>query len=156
MGNTMSFSAAVNQWQRLLGSVQVLLGDAAMAAYGSDTGGAVRRIPAALRILDGADLQEVMRIATRHQVPVYPISTGNNWGYGSALPPRDDCVILDLSGLTKVLDFDDEFGVVTLEPGVTQGMLSNALRRSFRFDMSACCNRHSIFIVAAPQSWRKI
>jgi hypothetical protein len=127
MGNTMSFSAAVNQWQRLLGSVQVLLGDAAMAAYGSDTGGAVRRIPAALRILDGADLQEVMRIATRHQVPVYPISTGNNWGYGSALPPRDDCVILDLSGLTKVLDFDDEFGVVTLEPGVTQGMLAHFL-----------------------------
>ena len=123
----MDLSAAVHQWQLLLGPAQVLLNDAAMAAYGSDTGGAVRRVPAALRVLDGAYLQEVMRIASRHQVPVYPISTGNNWGYGSALPPRDDCVILDLSALTKVLDFDEEFGVVTLEPGVTQGMLAHFL-----------------------------
>lgn len=123
----MDLSAAITQWQVLLGDLHVLLGDAVLIAYGQDTGGAQRRIPAALRIENSSDLPEIMRIADRHQVPVYPISTGKNWGYGSALPAHDDCVILDLSTLTKILDFNAEFGVVTLEPGVTQGMLADFL-----------------------------
>lgn len=123
----MDLSLAIAQWQALLGAPQVLLGEAVAAAYGGDTGGAQRHIPAALRIEDSASLQDVMRIASRHQVPVYPISTGKNWGYGSALPAQDGCVIIDLSPLKKVIDFDAELGVVTLEPGVTQGMLADFL-----------------------------
>lgn len=123
----MNLSLAISQWQALIGERQVLLGEAAAVAYGGDTSGIHRRIPAALRIEDSASLQEVMRIASRHQVPVYPISTGQNWGYGTALPARDGCVILDLSPLKKIIDFDAELGVVTLEPGVTQGMLAEFL-----------------------------
>lgn len=120
----MDLPAAIGQWQELLGMPQVLLGDAAVSAYASDTGCAKRHVPAVLRILDSAQVSEVMRISTRCQVPVYPISTGQNWGYGTALPARDGCVILDLSLLQKIIDFDAELGVVTLEPGVTQGMLA--------------------------------
>jgi hypothetical protein len=123
----MDVSLAVAQWQELLGAPQVLLGEAVVAAYGGDTSGVHRYIPAALRIEDSANLQTVMRIASRHQVPVYPISTGNNWGYGTALPARDGCVILDLSPLQRIIHFDEELGVVTLEPGVTQGMLADFL-----------------------------
>lgn len=123
----MDLPSAVKQWQTLLGEPNVLLGEAAAAAYGADTSGAHRHIPAALRIEDGASLRDVMRIASQHQVPVYPISTGKNWGYGSALPVRNGCVILDLSPLRKIIDFDAELGVVTLEPGVTQGMLADFL-----------------------------
>jgi FAD/FMN-containing dehydrogenase len=43
------------------------------------------------------------------------------------LPARDDCVILDLSGLRRIIHFDPELGVVTLEPGVTQAMLAEFL-----------------------------
>jgi 4-cresol dehydrogenase (hydroxylating) len=78
----MDLSLAINEWQALLGAPKVLLNEAVAAAYGSDTSGAQRQIPAALRIEDSASLQEVMRIASRHQVPVYPISTGQNLGYG--------------------------------------------------------------------------
>lgn len=123
----MDLSLAISQWQALLGEPQVLLNEDVVAAYGSDTSGVHRFIPAALRIEESASLQEVMRIASRHQVPVYPISTGQNWGYGTALPARDGCVILDLSPLKTIIDFDEELGVVTLEPGVTQGMLAEFL-----------------------------
>lgn len=123
----MDLSLAIAQWQELLGEPHVLLGDAAVTAYGSDTSDTHRYIPAVLRIEDSTLLQDVMRIASRHQIPVYPISTGNNWGYGSALPARDGCVIVDLSPLKKIIDFDAELGVVTLEPGVTQGMLADFL-----------------------------
>ena len=121
------YATAIKEWQALLGESQVLQGDAVQAAYGIDTTGAERHIPAALLIRDADTVQQVMRIASRHQVPVYPISTGKNWGYGSSLPARDGCVIVDLGRLQKVIDFDPELGVITLEPGVTQGMLADFL-----------------------------
>ncbi len=58
---------------------------------------------------------------------VYPISTGHNWGYGSALAPDANAVILDLSALVRI-NFDDvDSGLVTVEPGVTQQMLRDAI-----------------------------
>lgn len=123
----MDLHTAIVEWQALLGDTQVLVGGDAQRAYGNDTGGAKRQIPAALRIVNRETLPAVMRIAQLNRVPVYPISTGKNWGYGTALPARDSCVIIDLIALDKILNFDTEFGVVTLEPGVTQGMLADFL-----------------------------
>ena len=123
----MDLQIAIDEWQALLGPLQVILGDDVVQAYGSDTGGAQRQVPGALRIVDRDTLPAVMRIAQSHRVPVYPISTGKNWGYGTALPARDGCVIVDLMALDKIVHFDAELGVVTLEPGVTQGMLADFL-----------------------------
>lgn len=123
----MDIQNAIAEWQGLLGPSQVKLGPQIPNRYVDDTSGYVRDIPAALKILDASCLQAVMRIAHQHKVPVYPISTGHNWGYGTALPAQDGCVILDLSELQQILHFDPELGVVTVEPGVTQGMLSDFL-----------------------------
>lgn len=117
---------ALDAWAQLLGRERVLTG-ALLQRYHADTTGTQRHIPAALRVDDPAALPDVLRIAQRHGVPVYPISTGHNWGYGTALPARSGCVILDLGGMNRILDFDPELGVVTLEPGVTQGMLADFL-----------------------------
>ena len=125
----MNLSSALADWQALLGPKHVLDSAAATAAYGTDTGNIQRTIAGALRIERSDTLPQTMRIASRHQVPVYPISTGNNWGYGTSLPARDGCVIIDLGGLKQILDFDPELGVVTLEPGVTQGDLSEFLSK---------------------------
>lgn len=124
-----NLSLAIDAWTSLLGADCILQGDAVVRAYAAETGGHQRQVPAALRIVDTILLPAVMQIAHRHGVAVYPISTGRNWGYGSALPARDHCVILDLSSLQKITHFDAELGVVTVEPGVTQGMLADFLER---------------------------
>ena len=124
----MDLATAIEQWRAVLGEAQVMDAQAASLAYGSDTGAAQRMLGGALRIRAAAQLPQVMRIASRCRVCVYPISTGNNWGYGSALPARHHCVLLDLSGLQAVLDFDSELGVVSVEPGVTQQMLADFLQ----------------------------
>jgi 4-cresol dehydrogenase (hydroxylating) len=123
----MPLTEALAAWRAVLGPEGVLDGPAAEQEYGQDTGGARRRLAGALRIQHGDCLPEVVRIAGRHGVPLYPISTGRNWGYGTALPVVDDCVIVDLSGMNRILHFDAELGVVTVEPGVTQGMLADFL-----------------------------
>ncbi|MCC7100648.1 MAG: FAD-binding oxidoreductase [Rubrivivax sp.] len=124
----MSAAAALEAWCRLLGEDAVLGPDAALAAYGGDTGGARRHLAAALRVRHRDQVAELMRIAHRHRLAVHPLSTGRNWGYGSALPRESGSVILDLSALRQILHFDAELGVVTVEPGVTQGMLAEFLQ----------------------------
>lgn len=123
-------ASAIDAWRALLGPENVLQGEPAAQAWGADTTGAVRRLPAALKIRDSRVLPDVMRIAQRYRVPMHPLSTGRNWGYGTALAARNDCVIIDLSQLCAILHFDAEMGVVTIEPGVTQGMLADFLAKN--------------------------
>lgn len=122
----MELTSALMEWHRLLGDDQVLDPDAATTAYGIDTGGSKRLLAGALKPARADTIPDILRIAKRYHIPVYPISTGHNWGYGTALPASHDCVVLDLSDL-RGIDFDPELGVVTLEPGVTQGMLAEFL-----------------------------
>ena len=117
----MSSSSAFSEWASLLGQPQVLDSAAARDRYGNCTTGIERRLAGALRPLERSQIPAVIGIAARFKVALYPISTGHNWGYGTALPPVDDCVILDLSGLDRILHFDSDSGVVTLDPGGDAG-----------------------------------
>lgn len=122
-----SIESAVAEWVALLGDSRVVT--PGKADLGATTMGAKRSIPAVLHPENQEQVAAVLKIAQRWRVPVYPVSTGNNWGYGSASPVEDDCAVLDLSRLNRISDFDPEMGVVTVEPGVTQGALRDFLDR---------------------------
>lgn len=115
---------AIEGWRRQLGDGRVLGAAAAQARYGSDTTGSQRRIAAALRPADRDQALLAIRLALRERVPLYPISTGRNWGYGTSQPAGEDCVVLDLGDLRAIRHFDPVLGTITVEPGVTQGDLA--------------------------------
>lgn len=123
MINTEDLAAALTSWQAVLGSDRVLAAAGATRRYGSDTSGPGMALAGALFIRERAEVTAVLETARRHRVPLYPISTGNNWGYGGASPVCDGCVVLDLSGMDRIVEMDRELGLVTLEPSVTQGKL---------------------------------
>jgi 4-cresol dehydrogenase (hydroxylating) len=75
-------------------------------------------------------VREVIREAAQHRTPLWPISRGCNWGYGSHLPAREGSVILDLSALKGIGDLDRQSLSVRIEPGVTQGALYEFLCRN--------------------------
>jgi len=127
MSDAADLNSALELWKEQLGAQRVLVGEAAERRYGGDTTGTQRRIAAALLVEDASQVAPLVSVAARHGLSLYPISTGRNWGYGGALPVRDDCVIVDLGALRRILDFDPELGVVTLEPGVTQAQLAEFL-----------------------------
>lgn len=122
-----SIESAITEWAAVLGKSGVT--SASAENLGASTIGTRRSIPAVLRPETQEQVADILQIAQRWKVPVYPVSTGNNWGYGSANPVEDDCVILDLSRLDRISDFDPEMGVVTVGPGVTQGALRDFLDR---------------------------
>lgn len=63
------------------------------------------------------EVREVVRIANRYKVPLWPISRGKNFGYGGAAPVLKGAVVLDLSRMKKI-EVDAQNGTVLVEPGV--------------------------------------
>jgi 4-cresol dehydrogenase (hydroxylating) len=125
----MLLSTALEAWKELLGAENVILdprrlGEAETATFATD-----QRIPAILRPANRAEIQDCLRIANRAGIAVYPVSSGRNWGYGSRVPVRDGCALLDLGRLDRIVDFDDRLGYVTVEPGVTQAQLYEFLQQ---------------------------
>jgi len=74
------------------------------------------------------ELQAVLKVCNRHRVPVWPVSTGRNFGYGSALPATRGQVILDLKRMNRILEVDPVLGTALVEPGVTYQQLHDYLR----------------------------
>ena len=74
------------------------------------------------------EVAQLVRIARRCKTPLYPISTGQNWGYGDACAVYDGQVIVDLGRLNRIEHVDAELGYAVIEPGVTQQQLARHLR----------------------------
>ncbi len=126
MAESNPFDLAVAAWRQALGADAVLLG-ADCQRYGKNCIAAERDVPAVVTPRSEAQVQEVVEIARAGKLPLYPVSTGHNWGYGSAAPASDGSVIVDLSGMNRILEVDPLLGLVTLEPGVTQQQLRDYL-----------------------------
>ncbi|GMV83182.1 MAG: hypothetical protein AMXMBFR7_43660 [Planctomycetota bacterium] len=72
---------------------------AAREAYEQYTTALERVLLGAVKPRGRAMVQEKVRVALRRRIPLCPISTDSNWGYGCALPACDGCVTVDLSGM---------------------------------------------------------
>jgi len=63
------------------------------------------------------EVQAIVRIANEYGVPLWPISRGKNFGYGTSAPVQKGAVVLDLTRMKKI-EVDVENGTVMVEPGV--------------------------------------
>jgi 4-cresol dehydrogenase (hydroxylating) len=120
---------AINAWTSLLGSEFVLSHPIALQTAESATFATHQRIPVILKPADRVQVQDCLRIANTYHVPIYPISSGRNWGYGSSVPVKDGCALLDLGRLNQIVDFNPDLAYVTIEPGVTQQQLHHFLQQ---------------------------
>ncbi len=129
---------AIQAWETLLGSEHVLTSEKDRQAAQTATFATFQTIPAILRPGQRQELVDLLAIANRFRIPVYPVSSGKNWGYGSRVPPADESVLVDLSRLNQIIEYNESLGYVTVEPGVTQRQLFHFLReRGMRFWMDA-------------------
>lgn len=122
----MTLQRALVEWQRSLGAEHVVLD--VEPEYASATFPVVHSILAVLYPADADQVREVVKIAGAHGVPLYPISRGKNWGYGSRVPAADGCVVVSLERLDRILDFDAPLAYITVEPGVTFAQVNTFLK----------------------------
>ncbi len=74
------------------------------------------------------EVARVLAIACRHRVPVWPYSTGRNWGYGATLAPDSGAIVLVLARMNRILEVNEELAYAVVEPGVTYAQLYEHLQ----------------------------
>lgn len=73
------------------------------------------------------DVQEVVRLANRHHIPLTPRSSGTN-NQGGAVPALNGLVV-DLSKMNKILEIDDRAWMASIEAGVTFKQLQGEVKK---------------------------
>jgi len=70
------------------------------------------------------EIQAVVRLANRDKIPLTPYSSGLNL-HGAALPSRGG-ILLDLTGMDRIIEINEKDWCAVVEPGVTYEALQNA------------------------------
>jgi 4-cresol dehydrogenase (hydroxylating) len=92
---------------------------------------------AAVAPADTDELAKVLAAANRYKVPLWPVSMGKNFAYGTAAPVQRGAVVLDLKRMNRVLEINETLGCAVVEPGVSFFDFKDALdRRGSKFWMS--------------------
>lgn len=119
---------ALIDWVEALGVDHVLTNPRSVEAAQTATFATAATIPAIIRPATCEEVQQCMKIANKHHIPVYPVSKGKNWGLGSRVPTEDGCVVMDLGRLNRIVEFNEDLSFITVEPGVTFRQVSTFLR----------------------------
>jgi 4-cresol dehydrogenase (hydroxylating) len=118
---------ALAAWRERLGRQYVITDGEHLDLANQATFATPHRSRAILEPADRDEIAACLKIANQFRIPLYPISTGRNWGYGSRVPTRDRCVLLSLARLDRIVDYHEDLAYVTVEPGVTFRRLTEFL-----------------------------
>ncbi len=118
------FNAALREFERAVGADWVFTSEEDVAlyrdAYSPLKGEPDERVAsAAVAPQTVEEVRAVMRAANEHGIPIYPISTGKNLGYGGSAPNYSGSVVLDLKRMNRILDVDERNASALVEPGVS-------------------------------------
>ncbi len=87
-----------------------------------------RRVPeAVVRAVDAGQIARVLALCSRHGIPVTPRGAGTGLSGGSL--PMCGGVVLDCSGMNKILELSPQHMVAVVQPGVVNGALQQEAAR---------------------------
>lgn len=121
-------AAALEAWSQAIGVANVSTDEADLHAVQTTTFATPYTVPGIIRPGNTAEVQACVRIANQFKTPIYPISRGKNYGYGSRVPNSDGCVVMDLGRMNRIRDYSEQLAYMTVEPGVTQQQAADFLR----------------------------
>ena len=118
------FAAALRKLEAAVGSEWVFETDEDVAlyrdAYSPERDEPTERLAsAAVAPITVEQVQQVVRIANEHKLPLYPISTGKNLGYGGSAPILSGSVVVDLKRMNRIIAVDEGRCSAVVEPGVS-------------------------------------
>ena len=127
------FSAALAAFEQVVGKDWVFTSDEDVAlyrdAYSPLTGAPDEHLAsAAVAPASTEEVQGIVRIANQYRIPIYPISTGRDLGYGGAAPVLSGSVVVDLKRMNRVLEVNEKNASALVEPGVSYFDLYNYIQ----------------------------
>lgn len=127
------FDRAVLEFEAAIGTDWVFTEEADVDlyrdAYSPLYGEEQEKIPSiALAPQSESEVQALMRICNTYQIPVYPVSTGKNLGYGGSAPVLNGSVVLDLKRMNRIIEVSEDNAFALVEPGVSYFDLYNYIQ----------------------------
>ena len=120
-GARRDISRALDEFAALLGPEAVLTADADLREFRdpySFVGWEEHTASAIVSPTTVEQVQAIVRIAGEHGVPLWTFSQGRNNGYGGPAPRVRGSVLVNLRGMNRVLEVDEDLGFALVEPGV--------------------------------------
>jgi len=116
----------VLELRELLGENRILSSEEETAAYGRDMTEAEGMVPVCVAMVrDPEEVKALLLWANRSQVPVTPSVARTNLG-GLAIPAEGG-VVMDLTGMNRIIEVNEEDMYAVVEPGVTFGQMKEYL-----------------------------
>jgi 4-cresol dehydrogenase (hydroxylating) len=144
-----ALSAALDEFTAALGSARVLTGEADLKLYCDPFQHASSDEFTASAVLmpeSVEEIQEIVRVANRHGVPLWTLSQGRNNGYGGPAPRVRGSVIVSLRNMNRVLEIDEESAFAVVEPGVRWFDLYEAIK----------AGNHRLMLSVADVGWGSV
>jgi len=126
-----NFAAALDELRPIVGARHVIVEAERLASYNKimlPVPDAQHAPSAAIEPANVEQIQAIMKVLGRRGLPVYPISTGKNIGYGSAAPVQRGQLVMDLRRMNRILSVDADLCTALVEPGVTYQQLYDYLQ----------------------------
>lgn len=126
------FDAALGRFRDVLGAQWVLSTEEELAPFRDPfpTTNDDRFVPGAVvSPSTPEEIQELVRIANEYKIPLSPVATGKNLGYGGAAPRLAGAVVVNTGErMTKIIEVNEKYAYALIEPGVTYFDLYNHIQ----------------------------
>lgn len=126
------FDAALEEFRAALGAQWVLSSPEELGAFADPfptTNGTEFLPGAVVSPATPEEVQEIVRIANKYKVPLSPVSTGKNLGYGGAAPRMSGAVVVNTGErMKKIIEVNEKYAFALVEPGVTYFDLYNHIQ----------------------------
>jgi 4-cresol dehydrogenase (hydroxylating) len=88
-----------------------------------------RQIPECIVYPSSAEqVQRIVTLGQQLNVPIWPVSTGKNWGYGEKSACYQGGITVVLERMNKIHVVDEQLGYAVIEPGITYRDLNRYLK----------------------------
>jgi len=125
---------------KIVGAKNVIDKEAVLDQYASDVSFVNRVRPyCVVKPHNTGEINKIVKLARETHTPLVPISSGSPHFRGDTVPSVGGAIIVDLSGMKKILRVDRLNRVAMFEPGVTFGELIPAVtKEKLRLNIPYC------------------
>ena len=116
--------------EKIVGKSNVTDDQAVLEQYSADQSFSKPMLPVfVVKPENAKQVEEIVKWANETSTPLVPVSSGAPHFKGDTVPSVPEAVIVDLSGMNKIISINRQQRMVVIEPGVTYGQLQEALAK---------------------------
>lgn len=122
---------------KIVGIDHVIINDNQLTAYNQGTFPSKHANTLVVKPRDNEEIIDILSAiheyntaqnSPENKTAIYTVSSGKNWGYSAQEPSFNNAILLKLSRIKAIEDYDNKQGTITISAGVTQQELYNFLQ----------------------------